>query len=444
MISAYGTGHRTATTTTRPPPPTSIMPGGALQVGAPTPSGVTCTQSLNPGSSVEGALQSARPGSTVCLNGGNWPDPHLSGLNPPSSVTLAAAPGQLVEMAGLTVGAPGGVSNLTVEGIHFTEGVRGTDAINGNLVFQYNTLEYIGDYAFYFYGNGNGGDHKQTGVTIRYNQIDHVSECLESVNDSTNASEFHFDHNVCGPDIGYGQTAGDASGGQYVQISGWDTGSIDNNAFEGPADPSNAALGDHFNVIHGNGGSSDLDISHNIFWHTDPLPSNVRLQSGAQRNITIDNNLEVDAIGEQRSDNPEGFVVYGVRGLQFNHNTVVNAFWGATYIGVPCTDSSDCYANSQNMTGEYNISVPAMGSGSNPNFYVWECSSSCTTDHNVSADDSANSTMHGANNVINWTPSFVTTSWSPGSGAPWTPPPPGYYQPTGLPWPAGYQRTIGP
>ena len=335
-------------------------------IGAPGPS-VTCATTLELGGNVEGALQSAAPVSTVCLSGGTWPDPRFSGLDPSGNVTLAAAPGQVVEMAGMTLGAPGGVSNLTVEGIHFTDGVRGTDAINGNLGFQYNTLEDIPDYAFYFYGNGNGGDQKQTGVTIRYNQIDHVSECLESLNDSAaTASLFDFDHNVCGPGIGYGQATADSDGGQYIQIGGWNTGTIDNNAFEGPADPSNARLGRHFNVIHGNGGSADLDISRNIFWHTDPLPSNVRLQSGPQNNITIDNNLEVGAIGEEGSNVPEGFVVNSVHGLQFAHNTVVNAFWGATYIGAPCTDQPDCYPTSTNMTGEYNISVPVMGPGSKP------------------------------------------------------------------------------
>ena len=249
---------------------------------------------------------------------------------------------------------------------------------------------------------------------------------------------------MCGPGIGYGQATADSDGGQYIQIGGWNTGTIDNNAFEGPADPSNARLGRHFNVIHGNGGSADLDISRNIFWHTDPLPSNVRLQSGPQNNITIDNNLEVDAIGEEGSNVPEGFVVNSVHGLQFAHNTVVNAFWGATYIGAPCTDQPDCYPTSTNMTGEYNISVPVMGPGSNPNYWAWECLSDCTTDHNVSADGSANSVMHGTHNLVSWTPRFATTTWTPHSGSPWSPPPPGYYQPTGLPWPAGYQSNIGP
>lgn len=414
----------------------------AAGVGAPGPA-VICTATLEPGANVEAALLKAIPGSTVCLNGGDWSDPHLSSINPSSTVTLAAAPGQIVRMSGLTMGTPAGVSNLTVQGIYFTGGVRGLDAISGNLILQYNTLEKFAGYAFYFYGNGNGGDKKQSGVTIRYNQIDHVSECLESVDDTTRSSDFHFDQNVCGPDIGYGQIS-DAYGGQYVQIGGWDSGSIDNNAFEGPADPSNARLGEHLNVIHGNGGSTELDISKNIFWHTDPLPSNVRLQSGPQTNITIDNNLEVDNVGEAGSRTPEGFVVNSVRGLRFNHNTVVNAFWGATYIGPPCTDSRDCYSRSTNMTGEYNISVPVMGAGSNPNYWAWDCSSGCTTDHNVSADSSASSALGGSPNVTNWTARFVTTVWSPHSGSPWSPPPDGYYQPVGLPWPAGSRGTIGP
>ena len=109
------------------------------------------------GDDLQEALLEASPGSVICLNGGRWSDPELSGIAPSKNVTVAAAPGQTVYMAGLTMAGPGAVGNLTFQGIRFTAGVRGIGPINGGIVFKYDTLQNMpNSYAFYFYGNGSG------------------------------------------------------------------------------------------------------------------------------------------------------------------------------------------------------------------------------------------------------------------------------------------------
>jgi hypothetical protein len=98
------------------------------------------------------------------------------------------------------------------------------------------------------------------------------------------------------------------------------------------------------------------------------------------------------------------------------------------------------------MTATYNIAGPASPLGADqPNYSDWNCKSSCHTGLNVSGDPSANATLGGTGNVVNWTPSWTTTNWAPVSGPGYKPPPAGYYQPEGLAISAaGYQGQIGP
>ena len=300
---------------------------------------ITCAKILSPGSDLQAALMSTAPGSTLCLGGGDWPDPKLSALYPSAMVTIAGKPGQTVDMAGLTLGY-GAIGNLTFEGIHFTAGVRATDTVAGNLVFQYNDLHDIADFAFYFYpgGNGNSGTARQTGVTIRNNQIDHVGQCLEADQaESGPLTDFTFTHNVCGPGIGYGQRSG-GNGGHYIQVGHVSGFTFDNNAFLGQPDPVTRTDGDHLNVIHIPNSSNNVSISNNVFWHTETLGQMVMLQSGTQDDITIENNLDVE--DAQTSDIP--FAVYGVHGLRFTHNTIVNdPGYPGTFLGPRCTDSAE-------------------------------------------------------------------------------------------------------
>src|SRR5262249_13363153 len=106
-----------------------------------------------------------------------------------------------------------------------------------------------------------------------------------------------------------------------------------------------------------------------------------------------------------------------------------------------------CYQSSTDMTGALNIAAPVCGSSPecNPNYASFPCEGErCVVGRNVSADTSADSALGGTGNVVRWVPSYKTTSWTPTSGSPWRAPPPGYYQPVGLPFAAGYQNPIGP
>ena len=136
-------------------------------------------------------------------------------------------------------------------------------------------------------------------------------------------------------------------------------------------------------MIHIPNSSNNVSINNNIFWHTETLGQMILLQSGTQDSITISNNLAVE-------DDVAGaipFAVYGVHGLAVEHNTIVNdQGYPGTFLGPPCTDEPNCYANSQNMVADYNISVAGQ-----PDFGSWSCASSCVVGRNVSGDSSADS-----------------------------------------------------
>jgi hypothetical protein len=128
-----------------------------------------------------------------------------------------------------------------------------------------------------------------------------------------------------------------------------------------------------------------------------------------------------------------------MHGLTFEHNTSVNAAWSIILGHV----YSYTYNDPQNMTAQYNLTAPVSGDRGELNYGEWNCTSSCSTGNNVSADSSASGTLRGSGNVTNWTPSWTTTSWTPVSGPGYLPPPPGYYQPPGLLAKSGTQVLVG-
>lgn len=422
----------------------------SAHVGAPGPP-VACTETFDVGDDLQEALLDASPGSAICLNGGRWSDPELSGIAPSKNVTVAAAPGQTVYMAGLTMRGPGAVRNLTFQGIHFTAGVRGIGPINGGIVFAYDTLQNLpNSYAFYFYGNGSGDRATQTGVRVIYNQIDHVGQCLELVGGARLESDFMFAHNVCGPGIGFGEDR--TFGAHYIQSDGVRSLTVDNNAFEGPPDPRTVTFGDHLNVLHVWGSSQNIDFSNNIIWHARAVGQMLLLGDNSYPsvldNVRLSNNLDVgDPACAAGSACPSySMFSFPVHGLTWTHNTIIGSVFGVG-LGWVASCKSTCYKSSTNMTGAYNIATPICGPHPecNPNYAAFPCDGArCSVDRNVSADASADSALGGSDNVVRWVPNFKTTSWMPTSGSPWRSPPPGYYQPVGLPFAAGYQNPIGP
>jgi len=201
----------------------------------------------------------------------------------------------------------------------------------------------------------------------------------------------------------------------------------------------------HNNVLHIDGGQSNVTFDNNIMWYTESRAQTVLIQDSPMDNITIANNLDVEAPNcETDGDcNTDPYEVYAPHGLTFETNTTINAAWGIEL----APTSSTSYSSGENMTAEDNITVPVPAdgpsNGGETNYSVWGCSSSCTAQDNVSADTSANDVFGGSGNIVNSTPSWTTTSWTPVSGPGYELPPPGYYQPVGLVLTSGSQVLAG-
>ena len=411
-------------------------PSNATLVGTAGEPNVTCSTTLSPGANVQNALAAASSGQVVCLNAGNWSAQTITGVTHSGMVTLAATPGASVTIAGMTF--TGQTTNLTVEGMKWT-GQFFDRAGMSNVIFQYNTLQNLPDtFAVWSYPRSVGGSGVANGVQILYNQFDHIGSCVEIDGDADMQENWTISHNVCGPDLGDGiSSANDPS--HYIQIGGVNGVTIDNNAFVGPYDAQGIKDGPHNNVIHVWGTQSDIDIENNIMWHTQSRAQTILIEEGQTDNVAIKNNLDVEDPANFTNSNiyTMAWDVNKAHGETIQNNTAVSPYWG-TMDGVLYQSNSGDYTSATNQTITGNIVVP-KASGGDANFNT-SCASSCSYSGNVSGDSSA----PGSGSVLNWTPGWQTTSWTPNSGSPWTPPPAGYYKPVGLSVTAGYQGTIGP
>jgi hypothetical protein len=456
LVTATNSGGSTSQSSA----PTGVVTSGAApQVGAPTPAGVTCSTTLDAGANVQTAVAGASPGAVVCLNSGSWSAITLTSIAPASpGVTLAAAPGQTVVVPGFTITGTG-TKNLTIEGFDITvpattqtqggnadNGFQLLCGITGDVTLQYNTIEdQPNGNGIYVFADNCGSGQVQNGVTIEYNQIDHVGTGVEIDGGMAEEQNFTFSHNVVGPYI-----LDQDVRGHYIQIQGISGFTADNNAFEGPADPSyldcaSDGSQSHLNVLHIDGGESNLTFDNNLMWHDQTCGDTVLIQNTPLDNVQIEDNLDIEdpACNNNTANGcqAEFALVEAPHGLTFNNNTSVNAARGITLGYVSSGDST--YTDPQSMTAQNNITAPSPGQTGESNYGLWDCTSSCTTQNNTSADTSAN-ILGGTGNVLNWTPSWTTTNWTPPTGA-YTPPPTGYYQPTGLGISAaGYQGSIGP
>jgi hypothetical protein len=407
-----------------------------VRVGAPGPA-VDCTRTIGVGASIQHALSGARPGAVVCLSAGNYGSVTISGISPPDRITLAPVPGARVVLTDLTLtGAPS--ANLTVQGLHIPGGVADEAGSPGGLVFRYNTISHNAHgYGFYFDAGGNGHGGTQTGVHISHNRIDHVGECLAITRGADQEHAFTFSHNICGPELGYGDTQS-TQPGHYIEIGGIVGVKVDNNAFVGPAASNAASVGLHLNVFHIFNGASNVDFSNNILWHTDTIGQAVLLQEGRYDHVTIDNNLDVEdpACDAPRSDcKGYSFWTADDHGLSFQHNTVVDSYWGVLLTE---SQTGGDYDRGTDYRVTRNIVV---GTDGGPDMSFGECSGSCVFDNNVTSDHS--SRKDGAHiAVARWHPRWRSTSWTP--TYPYFRPPAGYYRPIRLPFAAGYGGSVGP
>jgi hypothetical protein len=411
---------------------------------------VACDQTVGSGADLGTALSGAAAGSTVCLRPGNWERQVINNVNPGRMVTVASLAGQPADVKGLTLASAGAVSNLTFEGIRFSGGVEVDGPAHG-LLFRFDDFQNIpDDYAFNFKPFASGASAVDDGVTISYNQIDHVGECLQMGGGEGAIVNFTFSHNVCGPGIGYEEDP--SFGAHYIQTDGVNGFHILSNAFEGPPDVRTVTYGDHLNVLHVWGASKDIDFSSNIIWHTRARGQTLLLGDNSNpsklQGITVSNNLDVEdpACGPGSSCSAYAMYSFPVHRMTWTHNTIIASVWGVG-LGWRASCSSACYASSTDMTGEYNVAAPACGSSSdcNQDYAAFPCAGGrCSVGYNVSADGSANSALRGPSNVVDWRPEYVTTAWAPNSGSPWNPPPAGYYRPLALPYSAGYGGKLGP
>ena len=316
-----------------------------VAVGAPTPAGVSCTQTLNPGADVGRSLSSASPGAVVCLNSGSWPALTLTSVAPASpGVTLAATPGQTVTLPSVAIEGSN-TQNLTIEGFNITSPSPIGDAIQllcgstGGLALEHLTIENQPKANAILLDPHDCSDSAlATGVTIEYNQIDHVGDGVEAEGGDTQVAHLTISHNVIGPEIGY-RDADEATDAQhYIEIGGVAGAVVDNNAFEGPMDPGweTAAGGDgqppglHNNVLHIDGGQSNVTFANNIMWHTESRAQTVLIQDTPMNNITIENNLDVEDPNclTDTGCPTDPIEIYGPHGLTVQHNTIVNGYYG--------------------------------------------------------------------------------------------------------------------
>ena len=315
--------------------------------------------------------------------------------------------------------SPSPTNNLTIRGFWIDHGVQDLTDTTGGLVFEHNTITRIRQgYGFYFNPDGNGGSHAQSGVKIISNRISQVGECLAIVG---GVHSFSFSHNVCGPGIGYGDTAS-TQPSHYIEVGGVDRLSVTGNAFLGPADSDSNQADLHLNVLHLFGGATHVDFSGNLLWHAQTRGQAILLQEGHFDDISINDNLDVEdpACGQHSGCANYMAEVADAHGLSFQNNTVV----GAAY-GVLLTESDETgdYASGSDYVIAHNVVVGATGA---PAISYGGCSDSCVYDYNVTDDGSA-AEAHATHSVINWRP-----IWRTGSS----------FQAAGLPFPAGYPGVL--
>ena len=396
----------TSTTTTTPPPP----PGGAI-VGVAADPKVACGTTITSSGGLDAALASAPAGSVVCLKAGT----SFGDISFDTASTKAiTVDGQGDTVGGVSVDQR--ISNLTLQGMS-SQGFYILDPAS-NITIQYDTVSHVAA------GEGvliSSTSHGQTGAitqtTVRYNQFDHLGECLGDTGDQSSTT---FSHNVCGPGLGYGDTAS-TDPGHYIQTGGENNMTVTNNAFIGPDDPAAAKVGLHLNVFHDWGNTNGLNFSNNLLWHDNAIGQAMLLQTGQFQNVSVKNNVAV----EQPNDSVEAYTFWvdTAHTLAFSNNTTVNSAYGNL---VTVAQTSQDYSSDTNASAANNL-TDATWDNADCNY-----AGDVTQSNNYSGDTSCSLRFNGQ---------WQNTSYTP--GLPYSPPPAGWYQPQALPG-VGYQGSVGP
>lgn len=406
--SSSSSSSTTSSTTTQAPPP----PGGAI-VGVGADPKVTCAATISSAGGLDAALSTAPAGSVVCLKAGTT----FGNLSFDTASTKAiTVDGQGDTVGGVSIDAK--ISNLTVQGMS-SQGFYVLDPASA-ITIQYSTVSHVAaGEGVLLNNNAHGaGTSPITGTTIRFDQFDHLGECLGDTGDQDHTT---FTHNVCGPGVAYGDTAS-TDPGHYVQTGGENNMVVTNNAFIGPADPTGDQTGIHLNVFHDWGNTNGLTFDNNLLWHDDAIGQAMLLQTGHFDNVEIKNNVAVENPGD-------GFGTYTfwvdeTHGLTYSNNTTVGSVYGNL---ITIGQTGQDYGVDTNATASNNLTT---GTTSNPDCQY--SSDLSTISNNYSGDTSC---------ALRFTGSWQNSTYTP--GMPYTSPPAGWYQPSGLTG-VGYQGNVGP
>jgi hypothetical protein len=397
---------------------------------------VRCSSTVSAGmggSAIAGVIVGAADGSTVCLAAGSYPFIHVVGAVHASYVTVRPVPGASVSVAGMEVQNS---SFLRFVGLRMTEGFNMRDTSVG-ASHDYQFIEdSFEEPLFGIVLDGGSGPIKR--VLIERNYMHYVH--LDAEHKASCNGGYAQGQDVT-MDYAEGVTIAHNTFRQaewhYIQGGGAGPEGVvvEHNLFEGRI----FLACSHLNVwqIWG-GGVNDTFASNVVRGEAGKGASVIGLifENGAggqecgttMTNTTVTNNLFVDAA--------EGYnaMLFTTKGLTYSHNTVVRGTWGQWL------DRNTFCGASSNLTIEHNIGVETESTGSPQRFILGECTGTCKFDYNVSDDNTANqwgSTHH----LTGWTPSWTTTSWNPTTQPT---PPDGFYAPTGLPFQAGSEGTVGP
>ncbi len=352
---------------------------------APTPVSPTCTQTLNPGTSVSSAVSAAAPGATICLNSGSYGSQSFNGIVKSTPVTVRSTTAQGATLSpsiggttsglrldSLTLGSSGiqgAAKNITISNSRFVDQlvIRMDAVANANILIDANTFDAISVCASCYEGRlqVNGGTYP-IGVKVSRN---------------------HFG-------------AGGESDGIQIGAAGVVVGP--GNVFDGIRQGS---YGRHVDAIQGYG-QSRTTITGNYFRNGDAF---LMFPDGGTAEL-INHNVFDGGSGNN------GIQLGSHNGDVFEHNTVRN-------VAINMDKKTESPTPSQNIVGKNNLLIgttfKTVDSAGNP------ACTNCSFDHNLYTTSSA---VRGTNSTVA-TPAFVggslPTSWagwqlapaSPGTGA---------------------------
>lgn len=396
------------------PSPSPSPTGGSAPPGPIPVVDLPCNVTLSPGANVASAIQSTPNGEAICLSTGTYPEININGANHASYVTIEPAPQASPTVQGIQISNS---SFLRFQQLSLTAGINMIKT-GSNFQFLDNNIGPA------TYGIAlDGSPNPTTNVAIQGNSIHDLDFSGSSAGYAGGQGVTLYD----GGDVVVNYNTFWANSWHYIQCGGCDGLTVDHNLFRCPC---NEHSGAHLNILQIWQGGANDSFTNNIVngqgGPTEICGGCILLENGAGgqtcsdrfTNPNVSNNLFID---------PGGSLPVQVNlndGGVFENNTIVGGQYGTAFgngASPACANGTDT-----NMTVSHNIEVGDTSSGSN--LWMGNCSGSCVFDYNVTGDTSAHADG-STHYVTNWKGSWVAGST---------------YQPSGLPFAAGYQGGIGP